>query len=444
VTSSPHAQELHRRLRDRSATVAVVGLGYVGLPLVRAMHGAGFRVLGYDVDESKIEKLKKGQSYLHHLGADLVQALSHSQRFEATSQPDRLRAADAIILCVPSPLGAHHEPDMTYIVESTRMVGRTLRAGQLVSLESTTYPGTTRDDCQPLLDQSGLRCGTDYFLAFSPEREDPGRQDFDTTTIPKLVGGVDPVSTDLACELYAAAVKKVVRCDTAEIAEAAKLLENIYRSVNIALVNELKPVLTSMGIDIWKVIDAAATKPFGFQAFYPGPGLGGHCIPIDPFYLTWKAKEFGHHTRFIELAGEINSAMPRYVVQRTVEALNRGQKAVRGSRLLVVGIAYKPNVDDVRETPAAEIIHLFAGLGAEVSYHDPHVPSFPSMRKWNYHMESIALSAERLQRFDAVVVVTDHAKVDWNLIAQHAPLLVDSRNVFARRGIVPRGLLVPA
>ena len=428
----PRAATLHARLASREATIAIVGLGYVGLPLVRAMHAAGFRVIGYDVDTQKIDKLRRGESYLKHLGADLAASLAQSTRFTPTADPARLADADVVILCVPSPLGAHREPDMTYIVQSTEMVARTLRPGQLVSLESTTYPGTTRGDCQPILDRSGLRCGVDYFLAFSPEREDPGRQNFDTRSIPKVVGGVDPVSTQLAVELYAAAVEKGVAVDSAEIAESAKLLENIYRAVNIALVNELKPVLHAMGIDIWKVVAAAATKPFGFQPFYPGPGLGGHCIPIDPFYLTWKAREFGHHTRFIELAGEINSAMPRYVVQRTVEGLNEFGRAIRGARVLVCGIAYKPNIDDVRETPAAEIIHLLADRGASVDYHDPHVPSFPHMRKWNFAMHSVALSAAVLRAYDAVVVVTDHAAIDWALIGHEARLVIDSRNVMAK------------
>ncbi len=441
TTLPPAAETLLRRLKDRTATVAIVGLGYVGLPLTRVMHRAGFRVIGYDVDETKIVRLRAGRPYLHHLGADLVVELSQSDRFVPTSDPELLREADAVILCVPSPLGRHLEPDMTYIVESTRMVARTLHAGQIVALESTTYPGTTRGDCQPILDATGLVCGRDYFLVFSPEREDPGRKDADTSTIPKLVGGVDPISTMLGLELYGAGIAKVVPCDTAEIAESAKLLENIYRAVNIALVNELKPVLHAMGIDIWKVVAAAATKPFGFQAFYPGPGLGGHCIPIDPFYLTWKAKEFGHHTKFIELAGEINSAMPRYVVQRTVAVLNESGRAARGAKILVVGIAYKPDIDDIRETPAAEIIHLFAELGAEVRYHDPHVPTFPSMRKWNFKLDSVELTPERLAATDVVVIVTDHKRVDWPAIAEHARVVVDTRNAIERHGLVPKGTL---
>lgn len=425
------AQELKARLENRTATIAVVGLGYVGLPLVRAMHAAGFHVIGYDRDQKKIQMLDAGTTYLHHLGADLVLTIAASDRFTATNNAEDLGKADAVILCVPSPLGKHNEPDTSYIVESTKIVAASLRPGQLVSLESTTYPGTTRGECQPILEATGLVCGEDFFLAYSPEREDPGRQGEDTRTIPKLVGGIDPISTDLAAEMYGAAVKEVVRVDSAEIAESAKLLENIYRAVNIALVNELKPVLGDMGIDIWKVIDAAATKPFGFQAFYPGPGLGGHCIPIDPFYLTWKAKEYHHNTRFIELAGEINSNMPSYVVRRTAEGLNHFSKAIRGSRILVVGIAYKPDVDDVRETPAAAIIKLLADLGADVSYHDPHVPSFPKMRKYNFRMDSADLTKAYVERCDCIVIATNHTAIDWQLIADSAELVIDTRNEMA-------------
>ena len=439
-----HATELRRRLETREGKIAVVGLGYVGLPLVRAMHDAGFGVIGYDCDEEKIRMLSEGQAYLQHLGEDLVRDLAASDRFRATAVAEDLKDADVILLCVPSPLGRHNEPDMSYIVESTRMVADVLQPGQLVCLESTTYPGTTRGDCQPILEESGLECGKDFFLAFSPEREDPGRADFGTSTIPKLVGGVDEVSTDLAMQLYTAAITKVVAVSTAEVAEAAKLLENIYRAVNIALVNELKPVLTAMEIDIWEVVDAAGTKPFGFQPFYPGPGLGGHCIPIDPFYLTWKAREFGHHTRFIELAGEINSAMPRYVVTRVGEGLNNVGKAIQGASILVCGIAYKPNIDDVRETPAAEIIERLQGLGAVVRYHDPHVPHLSGMRKHlGLSIDSVELTSECVEMADCVLIVTDHDEIDWQLIADSASLIVDTRNAMARCSSV-RGTVLKA
>ncbi|MCA8943331.1 MAG: nucleotide sugar dehydrogenase [Planctomycetes bacterium] len=439
---STAGQELARRLDDRSATIAIVGLGYVGLPLARVMHDAGFTVIGYDSDDRKIQWLSDGTTYLHHLGEDLVRTLSASDRFSPTRDPNDLAACDAVILCVPSPLGKHGEPDMSYIVASTEMCAEHIKPGSLVVLESTTYPGTTRGDCLPILERAGRKLGEDLFVAFSPEREDPGRKDHDTQTIPKLVGGLDEASTHLAHKMYAAGVKTAVAVDSAEIAEAAKLLENIYRAVNIALVNELKPVLQSMGIDIWKVVAAAATKPFGFQPFYPGPGLGGHCIPIDPFYLTWKAKEFGHHTKFIELAGEINSSMPRYVVQRTATALNERGKALRNSKILVVGVAYKPDVDDVRETPAAEIIKQLFELGADVSYHDPHVPELEGMRKYDLAMRSVELTRDALGAVDCVLIVTDHKAVDWALIADAADVIVDTRNTMAN--LEPKGLLVRA
>ncbi len=431
VATSPAAQ-LEEKLRTLTATVAVVGLGYVGLPLLRAFFSAGYPVIGFDVDQEKIDLLSNGQSYLKHLGTDFAQEMCKSDKFQVTTEADELGQADVIILCVPTPLGGHGEPDMSYITQSTEMVAKVLRKGQLVTLESTTYPGTTRGDCLPILATTGLEPGVDFFLAYSPEREDPGRKDHSTQTIPKLVGGIDEVSGKLATMLYGAAITEVVPVETAEIAEAAKLLENIYRCVNIALVNELKPVLTSMGIDIWKVIGAAKTKPFGFQAFYPGPGLGGHCIPIDPFYLTWKAREFGHHTRFIELAGEINNSMPSYVIQRTMEGLNELGKAMRGAKVLVVGLAYKPDVDDVRETPAAEIIKLLFDHGADVTYHDPHVPLFAGMRNYlQYHMHSVPLEEDLLKQSDCVLIVTNHATIDWRLIAKHASLVVDSRNAMA-------------
>lgn len=426
------ADLLRQRLTSHEATIGVVGLGYVGLPLLRAFFRAGFPVVGFDVDREKVEMLNRGESYLKHLGEDYIEEFATSDRFQASCDPASLADADVVILCVPTPLGGHGEPDMSYIVRSSEMVAKILRKGQLVTLESTTYPGTTRGDMVPILERSGLESGADFFVAYSPEREDPGRQDHSTQTIPKLVGGVDEVSGDLATLCYSAAIAEVIRVDSAEIAEAAKLLENIYRCVNIALVNELKPVLADMSIDIWKVVAAAKTKPFGFQAFYPGPGLGGHCIPIDPYYLTWKAREFGHHTRFIELAGEVNNSMPTYVVRRAMEGLNGLGLPMRGSKVLVVGLAYKPDVDDVRETPAAEIIKLLFEHGADVSYHDPHVPRFAGMRKYmEYDMRSTSLDADTVKQADCVLIVTDHKAVDWRLIGDHARLVVDSRNAMA-------------
>lgn len=429
---SPSAAQLQARIRERTAIVGIVGLGYVGLPLMRAFFDAGFPVIGYDIDDEKIAMLERGESYLKHLGEDFAREFSKSDKFSASSDPKALAAADAIILCVPTPLGKHGEPDMSYIEKSSEMVAKVLRKGQLISLESTTYPGTTRGDCLPILAKSGLEVGQDYFVAYSPEREDPGRKDHNTQSIPKLVGGIDEQSTMLATELYSSAIAEVVAVDSAEIAEAAKLLENIYRCVNIALVNELKPVFAAMGIDIWKVINAAKTKPFGFQAFYPGPGLGGHCIPIDPYYLTWKAREYGQHTRFIELAGEINNSMPHYVIQRATEGLNEVGKPLRGSKVLVIGLAYKPDVDDVRETPAAEIIKLLFEQGANVSYHDPHVPLFAGMRKYmEYRMHSVPLTDESLKDADCVLIVTNHSTIDWGKIAENASLVVDSRNAMS-------------
>ncbi len=439
----PLATSLIERFNRRTATIGVVGLGYVGLPLVRALHDASFTVVGYDIDPRKIELLSRGESYLKHLGEDLTRTLAASPRFSASCDENALRACDAIVLCVPTPLGKHQEPDLSYVESSAAMVARVLRPGMLVSLESTSYPGTTREVCLPPLQSSGLVCGQDFFLAFSPEREDPGRTGLETRTIPRLVGGLDPASGQVAAAMYRAAIDRVELVETAEIAEAAKLLENIYRAVNIALVNELKPVLADMGIDIWKVIRAAATKPFGFQPFYPGPGLGGHCIPIDPYYLTYKAREYGHSTRFIELAGEINHRMPRYVVDRLAEALNADGKALKNARILVLGIAYKPNIDDIRETPAAEIIELLHDRSATVSYHDPHVPQFPSMRKYRIDLRSVPLSPDELRAADAVLIVTDHAAVDYTLVGQHARLVVDTRDAMTR-ALAPRARIVKA
>ena len=427
---SPAATLMHK-LESKTATIGVVGLGYVGLPLARAIFDAGYKVIGYDLDTTKIEKLKRGENYYHHLG-DIASKLAKSDRFEATDKSRLLGEADVLILCVPTPLGIHSEPDMTYVIDSTRMCASVLRKGQLVVLESTTYPGTTRKDMQPILEATGLVCGEDFFLAYSPEREDPGRKDTTTATIPKLVGGVDEVATDLAMAFYPRVIKQVHRVSSAEVAETAKLLENIFRGVNIALVNELKVVLAEMGIDIWEVIAAASTKPFGFMPFYPGPGLGGHCIPIDPFYLTWKAKEIGKHTKFIELAGEINKHMPEYVISRVVGALNDQKKSLNGSKVLVIGIAYKPNVDDTRESPAAEIIELLWKHGSEVTYHDPHVPVFPKMRDHAIDLKSLKLTEKSIKEHDCVLIVTDHDSVDYAALAKHAKLIVDSRNAMER------------
>ena len=431
--SGAPAATLMERFETATATIGVVGLGYVGLPLVRAAHEAGFPVVGYDRDRTKIDTLNRGETYLKHLGDDLAKGLAASERFKATAESKDLVSADAILLCVPTPLGPHREPDLSFVLDSTKMVAAILRKGQLVVLESTTYPGTTRDEMLPILEkESGLRCGKDFFLAYSPEREDPGRPDYNTATIPKLVGGVDEISTDLAVAMYRSLVSEVHRVSTAEVAEAAKLLENIYRAVNIAMVNELKTLLADMKIDIWEVIAAASTKPFGYQAFYPGPGLGGHCIPIDPFYLTWKAKAIGRNTKFIELAGEVNAQMPVYVVSQVISALNARGRSLKGAKVLIIGIAYKRDIDDVRESPAAQIIELLWTGGAKVSYHDPHVPIFPDMRDHDINLSSSPLTEQALKDHDCVLIVTDHTSVDYEKIGKHAPLVVDTRNAMSR------------
>ncbi|MFI4881831.1 MAG: nucleotide sugar dehydrogenase [Phycisphaerales bacterium JB064] len=437
ATDQTHAAALDSKLDTNTALVGVIGLGYVGLPLAASLHAGGLPVLGLDVDPSKIESLERGENYLKHLGDDMTRTLSASKRFEATADFSRLAETDVIIVCLPTPLGKHHEPDLSYVVIAGEEIGKTLRAGQLIVLESTTYPGTTRGEFLEAIEREAakrgvhLTCGKDYFVAYSPEREDPGRQSHTTSTIPKLVGGLDDTAADLAMKMYAKGIENLHRVDSAEVAEAAKLLENIFRAVNIAMVNEMKLILTRMGIDVWKVIEAASTKPFGFMPFYPGPGLGGHCIPIDPFYLTWKAREFGHVTRFIELAGEINHAMPSYVVDRLAEALNEQGKPVRGSKVLVMGLAYKPDVDDTRESPSFEVIELLRDRGATVEYSDPHVAKTVPVRKHDLHMHSVPLTPENIKAFDAVIVVTNHKAFDYAAVAQHAKLVVDTRNAMA-------------
>ncbi len=432
-----------QKIEDGSALIGVVALGYVGLPLLRSFWDAGFRVIGFDVDPEKVRMLKAGENYLKHLGDDFVSRMSGSDRFEVTDDFSRLGEADAVMVCVPTPLGSHQEPDLSFVEHAADDIAKTLRAGQLIVLESTTYPGTTREIVLPRLQTGRLRCGEDFFLAYSPEREDPGRKNHSTQTIPKLVGGIDETSGELAVALYRKAIKQVIPVSSAEVAESAKILENVYRAVNIALVNEMKVILTKMGIDPWEVIDAAATKPFGFQAFYPGPGLGGHCIPIDPFYLTWKAREVGQPTRFIELAGQVNHQMPDYVVQRTLLALNDQGKSIHGARVLVLGLAYKPDVDDVRESPSFTLIEHLTELGAQVDYHDPHVPATHKMRQHDLKMVSIDLSPEILSGYDCVLIATHHSVYDWEMIGRHAKLIVDTRGVM--RGVAGKtGRIVTA
>jgi len=447
---SDHVSKLKEAIASKQAIVGVIGLGYVGLPLADALHSGGLSILGFDVDDSKIACLDKGENYLKHLGSDLTVRLSESNRFSSTTDFTRLQEADIIIVCVPTPVGSHLEPDLSYVLESGRAIGEVLRPGQLIILESTTYPGTTRDEFLPAIlkasndtDRGDFTVGQNLFVAFSPEREDPGRKTHSTTSIPKLVGGVDDVSTDLAAAVYQNGVDSTVKVASTEIAEAAKILENVFRSVNIAMVNELKMLFDEMGIDIWEVIKAASTKPFGFMPFYPGPGLGGHCIPIDPYYLTWKAREHNKITRFIELAGEINRQMPEYVLSKIASALNDDKKPVNGSNILIIGLAYKPNIDDTRETPAAELIELIAEAGGRVSYHDPHVPVFPSMRNYQFTMKSVELSKSTLKAADCVVIVTDHDVINYYFIGSHSKLVVDTRNAMESVGS-PRARVVKA
>ena len=418
---------LQSKIDDRSAIVGVIGLGYVGLPLLYAFCDVGFRVLGFDIDRDKISRLNRGETYIQHFGNDLVQTMLECGRFEATDEFSRLGEPDAILVCVPTPLDRHLQPDLSYVQHTAKQICQSLRPDQLIVLESTTYPGTTREILLVQFEQSQMRCGREFYLAYSPEREDPGRKTHNTRTIPKLVGGIDQASRDVAMSLYRCTTDDVVGVDNTEIAESAKLLENIYRAVNIAMVNEMKLVLTRMGIDVWKVIEAAATKPFGFSPFYPGPGLGGHCIPIDPYYLTWKAREVGLSTRFIELAGEVNRAMPEYVVQRTVLALNQRGISIKGAKVLVLGLAYKPDVDDVRESPSFELIERLQAVDADVDYHDPHVNSTHKMRHHDLRMQSIKLSATTLAQYDCVLIATNHSAYDWPMIVEHANLIVDTR-----------------
>lgn len=416
------------RIANRTAQVGIIGLGYVGLPLARALSRAGFRVLGFDVDAAKVAKLDAGLSYIKQIPDNTI-AEMRDAGFEATDRFDRLGEVDAVLICVPTPLTDSREPDLRYVINSAHAIAAQLRPGQLVVLESTTYPTTTRKDVLPVLEATGLRAGVDFFVAFSPEREDPGNAGHSVHNIPKVVGGLDDASGNLAAALYSAIVPQVVRVSTPEVAEACKILENTYRAVNIALVNELKVLYDRMGIDVWEVIDAAKTKPFGFQAFYPGPGLGGHCIPIDPFYLSWIARQYGLSTRFIELAGEVNTAMPAYVISKIGDALNDAGKAVRGSRVAILGMAYKKDVDDPRESPGFELMDMLLKKGAIVTYHDPHIPALPKMRHWPHlQMESSELTAEYLAEQDCVLLATDHTAFDLEFIVDSSRLVVDTRN----------------
>jgi UDP-N-acetyl-D-glucosamine dehydrogenase len=419
------------KIKEKQLMVGVLGLGYVGLPLTGEFASAGLKVTGFDIDDAKVRTLNSGRSIIKHVPHSKVKKIIKAGRFKATSNMARLKNVDAILVCVPTPLTKNREPDMQFIISSTETIAKYLQRGQLIVLESTTYPGTTREVMAPILETSGLKAGKDFHLAYSPEREDPGNKDFSTGTIPKVVGGLTKKCCDMACKLYDLAIVWTVAVSSLETAEAAKILENVYRCVNIAMVNELKVVFDRMGIDIWEVISAASTKPFGFKAFYPGPGLGGHCIPIDPFYLTWKARQYGMPTRFIELAGEINTSMPRYVIEKTIEALNDQRKSLKGSKVLVLGLAYKKNIDDLRESPSIELIELLHEKGATVDYNDPYIPRTHKQRQHNLKMTSKKLSEQMLSSYDVVLISTDHSDYNYKWIVKNAKLVVDARNATA-------------
>ncbi|MFB9149861.1 nucleotide sugar dehydrogenase [Roseovarius ramblicola] len=423
-------RELIERLEARSATIGIVGMGYVGQPLALRYAETGFRVIGFDIDNDKAAELNAGHSSIEHIDDSAVARAVANGRFEATADIARAAEADALIICVPTPLNKYREPDLGFVVRTLESLVPNLRAGQVISLESTTYPGTTEEEIVARVEKGGFPVGKDVFVVYSPEREDPGNAHFTTHTIPKVVGGHTPACLEAGKALYAGVIDRVVPMTSTRAAEMTKLLENIHRAVNIGLVNEMKIVADRMGIDLFEVIDAAATKPFGFTPYYPGPGLGGHCIPVDPFYLTWKAREYGLHTRFIELSGEVNRAMPEYVVGKLIKALNDKKKALNGCRVLVLGVAYKKNVDDMRESPSVEVMELLRASGAEIAYSDPHVPVFPPMRAHAFDLESVPLDAGTLAGFDAVVLATDHARFDYEMIREHAALIVDSRGVW--------------
>ncbi|MGA2915462.1 MAG: nucleotide sugar dehydrogenase [Sedimentisphaerales bacterium] len=412
--------------------VGIVGMGYVGLPLAREFVGGGAKVLGFDINEKNVKKINSGKSPLKHIPSEDIKNMVKSGRFQTTTDMRQMSKPDALIICVPTPLTENREPDMTYIVVTCETISKYLRKEQLVVLESTTYPGTTREVMKPILEKSGLKAGRDFYLAFSPEREDPGNKNFRTATIPKVVGGYDKASLQKALDIYKYAIDELIPVSSCDVAESAKILENTYRCVNIAMVNELKQLFDRMKIDVWEVIEAAATKPFGFQKFLPGPGLGGHCIPIDPFYLTWRARQFGMPTKFIELAGEINTAMPHYVVSRTLEAMNERGKSLKGAKVLVLGLAYKKDIDDVRESPSIELIEILKERGAKVDYNDPYILQTHRMREHNLQMKSKPLSAKMLRGYDIVLISTDHSSYDYDWIVKNAKMVVDTRNATAK------------
>lgn len=426
---------LMEKIQNKKAVVGIIGLGYVGLPLAFEFAKAGFPVIGFDVDPKKMAAFKKGVSYIHHIPDAAITSFTKTAGCSVTTDFSQLKKADCILICVPTPLTEHRDPDLKYVEQTADAIAMHFRAGQLITLESTTYPGTTRDVIQPRLEAAGAKIGHTCFLAYSPEREDPGNPTFGTASIPKVVGGTTRACRELANALYKAVVVKTVVVSSCEAAEATKLLENIFRGINIALVNELKMLFDRMGIDIWEVVQAASTKPFGYMPFYPGPGLGGHCIPIDPFYLTWKAREYEMPTRFIELAGEINTSMPKYVITRLAEALNQKAKSIKNSRILLLGVAYKANVDDMRESPSLKLIELLEEAGAKVEYADPHVAVLPRTRKYHFDKKAVPLTEARLKKCDAVLIATAHDAFDYKLIGKHASLIVDTRNAMRKHGV---------
>ena len=423
--------ELEKRIKNKKVTVGILGLGYVGLPLAREFATAGVKVLGFDIDEKKVKTLNSGRSIIKNVPHAQVKKMVTAKKFSATANMSRIKTVDAVLICVPTPLTENREPDMKYVINSCKTIAKYLRKGQLITLESTTYPGTTRDLMAPIMEASGLKAGKDFYLAYSPEREDPGNKNFTTRTIPKVVGGLTDKCRDIAKMIYDLAIETTVPVSSDEAAEATKIVENVYRCINIAMVNELKMVFDRMGIDVWEVIRAASTKPFGFSPFYPGPGLGGHCIPIDPFYLTWKARQYGMPTRFIELAGEINTDMPHYVITKTMDALNQRKKNLNGSKVLVLGLAYKPDIDDVRESPSLELIELLKEKGAKVDYNDPYIARTHKQRDYDLKMKSKPLSAAMLKRYDAVLISTNHSDYDYKWIVRNSRLVVDTRNATA-------------
>lgn len=433
--------ELLEKIKSKKVKIGIIGLGYVGLPLGLEFAGKGFDVLGFDLDERKIEFLKEGKSYINHISSEKIKKAVSDGKLSATLDFSKISEMDAIIICVPTPLNEHREPDMSFVEGTASIIAKYMRKGQLITLESTTYPGTTEEILLPLFEKAeaagnnGFKVGKDFYLAFSPEREDPNNPKYSTSTIPKVIGGVTQECLEVAKALYDQVIVETVTVSSPRAAEATKLLENIYRSVNIALVNELKMVFDRMDIDIWEVVRAASTKPFGFTPFYPGPGLGGHCIPIDPFYLTWKAREFEINTKFIELAGEINTYQPYYVVERSMDVLNKYKKPLNGSKVLILGASYKKDIDDMRESPSLKLIEIFRERGAEVNYSDSYVPKLPKTRRYNYEMESVELTSETVSKYDLIILSTDHSNFNYKMIAENAKLIIDTRNAFEKNKI---------